>query len=482
VKIASLFDEETRKNPEKLIETMKSNKHSKEGEKGLFEQDLEHLLDQRHELYKLGNTIPWERFEVAFDGFYSDTGRPAKAIRQMVGLLLVKQLKNVSDEEVCRLWRDSPYVQYFCGEQFFQWGQPCNPSDLVHFRNRIGEKGVEEIFKATVYLHREKIENEDEVVVDTTVQEANVTHPTDIKLRRKIIEKMWKLGEDLGIKWDPSYKRKVPHLLYILRTRSNRLVKDRRKAEKKVKTYAGRLIREFERKADRIWIKAYEEELDLYKRVLSQKRHDKNKVYSLHDPSVLCIGKGKAHKKWEFGRKASVAMTRDSGVIVGAVSFEDNIWDGDTLDMTLIQAKSVSENDFKSALVDRGYQGKSEVSGVEIYAPHRRKKTSSYYRKRKDRIRFARRAAIEPVICLACEAVRRRRHLKNDFRMARCFLKGALGASQNLMLAAAAWNLKKWINESSFCLNFARFCRTLVNALRAGLDLNLQPQCLSGGF
>lgn len=108
---------------------MKPKKRSKQVEKGLFEQDLEHLLDQRHELYKLANRLPWERFEVAFEGYYADTGRPAKAIRQMVGLLLVKQLKNVSDEEVCRLWSENPYVQYFCGEQFFQWGQPCNPSD-----------------------------------------------------------------------------------------------------------------------------------------------------------------------------------------------------------------------------------------------------------------------------------------------------------------------------------------------------------------
>jgi transposase, IS5 family len=459
---ASLFDQGTRRNPEKLIETMKAKTSSKQGENRMFEQDLEHLLDQRHELYKLANRFPWERFEEAFAGYYAEVGRPAKAIRQMVGLLLVKQLKNVSDEEVCRLWRDNPYVQYFCGEAFFQWGQPCDPSDLVHFRKRIGEAGAEMIFKATVNLHRDAIEKEDELVVDTTVQEANVTHPTDVKLRRKILERMWKLGEDVGIKWDHSYRRKTQHLLYILRTRSNRLVSDRRKAERKLKTYAGRLIREFERKAGRIWVKAYEEELDLYKQVLSQDRHDKNKIYSLHDPTVLCIGKGKAHKKWEFGRKASVAMTRDSGVIVGAVSFEENIWDGDTLDMTIIQAQSVSEKDYKSALVDRGYQGRTEVSGVQILPPSRRKKTGSYYEKRKDRIRFARRAAIEPVIG----------HLKNDFRMARCFLKGALGASQNLMLAAAAWNLKKWINGSSFCPDIARLLRTLVDTLRAGFDLN----------
>ena len=127
-------------------------------------------------------------------------------------------------------------------------------------------------------------------------------------------------------------------------------------------------------RASRCWRLIYREELDLFRRVLSQGRHDKNKIYSLHDPIVLCIGKGKAHKKWEFGRKASVAMTRDSGVIVGTVSFEENWWDGDTLWMTMIQSRNVAQKSVKSALVDRRYQGVSEVSGVKILAPHRKKK------------------------------------------------------------------------------------------------------------
>jgi IS5 family transposase len=245
------------------------------------------------------------------------------------------------------------------------------------------------------------------------------------------------------------------------------MVKDLRKAENKVKTSAGRLMRDFKRKAGRIWVTTYREELGLYKRVLSQKRHDKSKIYSLHDPSVLFIGKEKAHKKWEFGRKASVAITRDSGLIVPAVSFEENIWDGDTLHMSLIRAKGFSEKDFTSALVDRGYQGPTEVSGVEILPQLRKLETGTFYWKRKDRIRSTRRAAIEPISG----------YLKNDFWMVRCFLKGALGAFQNLMLAAAAYpyNLKKWINESSFCPNFARLFRTFVDVIRTGLGLNLQP-------
>jgi IS5 family transposase len=114
-------------------------------------------------------------------------------------------------------------LQYFCGERFFQWGFPCDPSELVHFRKRIGEEGVEKIFTVSVELHRDKIAKEDELVADTTVQEANITYPTDTKLRRRVIETLWRLGEDAGITWERSHRRLLPRLLRVLRTRTNRM-------------------------------------------------------------------------------------------------------------------------------------------------------------------------------------------------------------------------------------------------------------------
>jgi len=155
---------------------------------------------------------------------------------------------------------------------------------------------------------------------------------------------------------------------------------------------------------------------------------------------VLCIAKGKAHKKYEFGRKASVTMLRDSGVIVSAVSFKDNLYDEDTLEPALNQASDMTGKTFESVLVDKGYRGRKNVAGVEVVIPGKISKKLSYHHQRKRRKRYARRAAIEPVIG----------HLKSDYRMARCFLKGALGAGLNLGLAAAAWNIKKWINELLF--------------------------------
>ena len=189
-------------------------------------------------------------------------------------------------------------------------------------------------------------------------------------------------------------------------------MKERRKCRRRIRTIAGCLIRDFRRNAgDRAEL-LYAEELGLIKRVLRQKHHDKSKVYSLHDPDVLSIAKGKAHKKYEFGRKASVTMLRNSGVIVSAVSFKENLYDGDTLEPALEQAAAITGKTFTTALVDKGYRGRKNVSGTDVIISGKMSKKLSAYHRRKQRKRNGRRAAIEPVIG----------HLKNDHRMARCFL------------------------------------------------------------
>ena len=186
-----------------------------------FQQDLEHMLDQRQPLYKLANRLPWSELETAFEGHYSEVGRPALPIRLMAVLILLKQLENLSDERVCEAWQQNPYMQYSCGERYFQWKLPCEPSELVHFRNRIGQVGVEKILKMTVELHAGKVEKEEELVADTTVQEANVKFPADTRLYVDCIEKLWRMGEAEAISWRRSYVRTVPALLARLRTRSN---------------------------------------------------------------------------------------------------------------------------------------------------------------------------------------------------------------------------------------------------------------------
>ncbi|CAA6692700.1 Unannotated [Lentimonas sp. CC19] len=163
----------------------------------------------------------------------------------------------------------------FCGERYFQWKLPCEPSELVHFRKRIGQSGVENILKMTVELHAQQVAREPELVADATVQEANVKFPTDTRLHMDCIEKLWRMGDQESLKWRRRYTFTVPKVLARLRTRSNRLVKERRKCRRKLKTIAGRLLRDFRRQVGLGGELLYGESLALVERVLAQKRHDK---------------------------------------------------------------------------------------------------------------------------------------------------------------------------------------------------------------
>ena len=389
-------------------------------------KDLIEQLNPRDPLLLLTKRIPWEHFEARFFGLYSDQGRPAKPIRLMVGLMILKQLENLSDERIIEAWVRNPYYQAFCGERHFQWKLPCDPTDLVYFRKRIGEEGARLIFEASVKVHGDEAK-EIEVTVDTTVQEKNITFPTDVKLLTKVIKRCRAIADAEGITLRRSFRRELPGLLRQ-RFKSRKLIK-------RIRTMAGVLIRDLERKLPRESLARHANTLELFRRVQEQRRTDKNKVYSLHEPDVLCIGKGKEHKKYEFGRKASIVLTKTTGIIVGAMSFKENVFDGHTLPQVLEQAWQVTETCPAVAICDRGYRGIDQVGDTRILRPGRAKKSDTPYQRRKARQRFRRRAGIEPVIG----------HLKQDYRMARNYLKGAIGDVINLFMAAAAFNFRKWM-------------------------------------
>lgn len=400
--------------------------------------DLASMLDQRQPLCRLARAIDWERFESAFAGLYDhDQGSPAKPVRLMAGLLILKQLHDLSDEDVVNHWVQNPYFQHFTGEAHFRWELPIDPTSLTRFRRRIGPEGCELILKESIRLHGRKA-SERTVIADTTVQEKNVTFPTDSKQCRKICQKCVKIAQSSGVKLRRSYRRTVPKLMKAVHNRANpRRARQARKAERKLKTISGRLVRELRRKLPPAELEAHARELGLFERVLSQKRHDRNKVYSLHEPEVSCLAKGKDHKRYEFGQKASVARTLNGGVIVGAMSFEDARHDSRTLPEVLDQVESLTGSRPRQCVADRGYRGKKNVGETRILIPGAPFSRATAYEKSKARKLFRKRAGIEPIIG----------HLKSDHRLGRNFLKGLAGDQINLMMAAAAFNLRKWMND-----------------------------------
>jgi len=405
----------------------------------LFQVPLANFINKGHELCLLTKKINWDSIEESLSIYYcADNGRPSIPIRKIAGVILLRRMFNLSDERAIDQWVENPYWQYFCGEVYFQHSDPFDPTELIKFRKRIGEEGAEKLLKLSIDLFDRKEIEDKEALVDTTVQEKNITFPTDTKLEKKIIEKCREIAKREGFKLRQSYVRTILQLMIDQRFREHpKRRKKARQASRSIHTIAGRMVRDVERKLPAHRQAEYFHDLLIFNMILGQQKSDKGKIYSIHEPHVRCIAKGKEAKKYEFGNKSSIVKTRKSGIIIGAMAFTENLYDGDTLEPQLQQVERLTGKLPKVAIVDRGYRGRKQVHSVNIIMPNKLPASANSYQKQKIRKQFRARAGIEPTIG----------HVKHDHRMIRNFLSGIIGDKINTILAAAGYNLMKMLSR-----------------------------------
>ena len=439
-------------------------KLAQKGQRDLFRPLLEDFIDMHHELVLLAQIIDWSYLEKEFSQYYSDKGAPSVPIRLMVGCLLLKQLYNLGDERIPEFWVRDVYFQYFCGGIFFEHEFPFDPSDFVHFRNRIGEPGIEKIFAYSVKIHGGEVAKKSKFVLsDTTVQENNTTFPTDAKLCKKVIDKCNKIADKEGVKQRQRYTRESKQLVRATYNGKHpKRAKQARKAKKRLKTIANIQLRELEHKMDQAQRNRNQKEMELYKHAVNQQKNDKDKVYSLHKPFTRCIAKGKPHKQYEFGNKVGLITTGKKGkkIITAIKAFLENPFDGHTIDPLLSQMENNGLELPQELVYDRGGKGRLEIKGVKIMTPSKPKVSDTAYQKQKKRKKFRARAGIEAIIG----------HLKTDFRMGQNYLLGDKGIQINAFMAATAWNLKKMLEklkENFFHFTFRLFLQQKFNCLAA---------------
>lgn len=412
----------------------------KNRQKELFRVELNQIVDSGHSLAKLANVVDWDRLEEVFGSTYCpDNGRPAISTRLMVALHYLKYTHNLSDDDVVAGWVENPYWQYFSGMKYFEHKMPIHPSSMCRWRKRIGESGAEELLKETIEtglkLKAVKAFMLKRINVDTTVQEKEVRFPTDARLYDRARQRLVDESQKRGICLRQNYNRKSKQLLaQQSRYAHARQMKRAKKCTSKLRTYLGRVIRDIERKCTNP-DHNLSQLLTVSARIYKQQRHDKNKVYSVHAPEVECISKGKAHKRYEFGCKVSVAATSKGGWFIGAMAIHGNPYDGHTLSSTLEQVERIGRRP-DHAFVDMGYRGHGYEGEVDVHVDKRKRGriAKSLWRWMK------RRAAIEPGIG----------HLKREHRMDRNRLKGKEGDYVNAVLSAAGMNfakLLKWLAE-----------------------------------
>ena len=334
----------------------------------IFKSRLSNELNPKHEMMILSRLIPWDSLESEFSDLYQSNGsvggQPPKPIRLMIGILLLQHLHNLSDEQVVRTWVENPYWQFFCGYDFLQWNFPIDPSSLTRFRNRLGFARLEKILSLTVSVAVEsktiKVKDLKKVIVDTTVMPKNIEFPTDSQLYNKARERLVKLATKNGITLRQNYNliaksllRKISGYLHA------KQMKRARKAIKHLKTIVGRVVRDVERKigSSANLAEIFTPILNQSRQLLLQERTSKNKIYSLHEPDVACISKGKAHKRYEFGCKVSITTTHKQGLVISSEALSGNPYDGHTLKSALESTVRITGVEIDSACVDRGYKG-----------------------------------------------------------------------------------------------------------------------------
>lgn len=411
---------------------MKPRANAQQGNEGQIE--LSTIIHQNHAMVKLADEINWQGFEKDFGELYSDKGRPGISTRLLVALHYLKYLYDLSDEDVVYGWLENPYWQYLSGMRYFQHDLACDPSSLSRWRKRIGEKGGEKLLKETIEagLRLKLIKGSQlkRVNVDTSVQEKHIRFPTDSRLYDRMRERLVKQAVREGIQLRQSYVR-VARKLLLKQSRYAHAKQFKRAAKctRKLKTYLGRVMRDIERKA-MPFTQQMQTLIDLAKRLYKQEKKDKNKLYSIHEPKVDCISKGKAHKRYEFGCKVSISASSKGAWILGVKAFHGNPYDGHTLKESLEQVERLSPHQAEHVYTDGGYKKHDYDAEAEVHVDRRLSRS-----KLPKSLRFwlKRRAAIEPTIG----------HLKHDKRMQRNRLKDTEGDKLNALLSGAAYNFSK---------------------------------------
>jgi IS5 family transposase len=420
------------------------------GQDDLFRSRLDQIINMRHELVRLAGVIDWQLLDQKLGEVYTDgPGQPPLPTRLMAGASILKHTFDLSDEELVKRWVENPYWQYFCGMEFLCHEAPFDPSSLTRWRKRMGPERLEvllqESLAAAVKTRAIDVTDLSKVVVDTTVQEKAIAFPTDAKLVNRAREKLVKLAKKHGLKLRQGYPRMGKYaLMKHQRYAHAKQFKRARRELKRLKTYLGRVIRDIERQLKRRpeLERMFRPLLFLAGRVLAQQRGERGpKVYSLHAPEVECIGKGKAHKPYEFGVKVSIATTvqpsRGGQFVLAAKALPGSPYDGHTLKTVIPHLEALVGNEVKRIIADKGYRGHGLALpyALRVFVSGQKRGVTPALRRE-----LKRRSAVEPVIG----------HLKSDHRMDRNFLTGTDGDAANAVLAAVGYNVARliaWLRE-----------------------------------
>jgi len=418
----------------------------------LFHVALDRVINLDHPLAKLTEEFDWELIRTEIEPLFCDTnGRPGADSRVVVGLFYLKSAFNLSDEQLLARWVENPYWQWFCGFRTMQHEPPIDPTTLTRWHSRLGAEKLGLLLKQTLEIARDRklLKRRDlaDVNVDTTVEPKAIAFPTDSRLYFKMSRALVRQAVKGGIQIRQSYRRVAKGLLVSQSRYAHAKQYGRaRRSQVLLRGILGRLLRDIGRKMDQCEERqkaAMEALLAHGQRLWGQQRKDKNKLYSVHEPHVECISKGKAHRRYEFGCKVSVVVANRSNWVLGVQALHGNPFDGHTLSGAIRHLAGMTGVLPERIFVDKGYKGHGHGGPGEVHVAGRIPRDAT----RTFRKLLRRRSVIEPTIG----------HMKSDHRLERNFLKDKKGDLINALMAAVGYNLAKllrvfgWLEKMASC-------------------------------
>jgi len=429
---------------------------------------LQDILSPDHFLVKLAEIIDWETMHGRLKPYYSVIGRQALPIRLMVGLHLLKHREGMSDLQVTERIRGDLYWMYFCGvdpEALEGVYSHLDSSSMTKFRNRIGHRGfsqVESIIRE--YLFEKKLVDTSVMTTDSSCLEKHVAYPTDSSLldkgRKNLLRSMKQLKDCgvRGVKGLRTYVRRSKRVILLIaklgKFRQERIKEGTLELAKMAVHVAGKskkILLNYRRalkkgtliqavRAKRL-VRQIQKQVSLISHVVKQARqrylgnHLKRKIYSLHEPQVVCIRKGKKSRPNEYGIKFNVSVDKH-GFIMTHQEQNQNVHDAKLLEPALKHWEQVTGKLPKQVNGDRGYVQQEKLKTrrmrriSRLCIPSRGKKKHPDHKKIWFRNGQRLRAQIEGTIG----------HLKSR---GRCRYKGNHGSKTHLTLNCISWNLSK---------------------------------------
>ena len=430
-------------------------------QKAMFETYLEDIINARHPLVRMAERIDWDNCEQHFGPYWcADNGRPGHPIRLHVGLQMLKHMQGLSDRELLDQWVENPYWQYFCGEDVFQHEPPMDESTMGRFRRRIGEDGAQALLKMTVELGEGtgtvRPESFRVAVMDTSVMPKAVAHPSDAKLMARSHRKLVSRAKADGIKFRQTYERSLDKLVWqVGRYAHARQYRRMYRKLGKLHGYLGRVCNDIIRQQP-YGQRSSELDHHLYQslRLLRQYSEPGHKrLYSLHEPEVACIAKGKARTPYEFGSKVNVVTTAKEGFVLDCQALKGNAYDGHTVHQGLLRVFKHTGRFPLHTLVDRGYRGGEHTPLSQVHITGKKKGTGTAHEEHQHR-----RNSIEPIIG----------HMKHEGLLDRCHLRGHTGDRIHAVLCAVGFNLRKVLRHLAWLFwlrnpaAFTRWMETLM--------------------